>query len=69
MPRRRDPNYKTGHLCRFCGETGARQSGGLPAAPVWCPGARYCAWSASTAVSTSKLFWPSLLAALPQPAY
>ena len=20
MPRRRDPNYKTGHLCRFCGE-------------------------------------------------
>jgi len=20
MPRRRDPNFKTGHLCRFCGE-------------------------------------------------
>ena len=20
MPRTRDPNYKTGHLCRFCGE-------------------------------------------------
>jgi hypothetical protein len=20
MPRRRDPNYTTGHLCRFCGE-------------------------------------------------
>jgi len=20
MPRRRDPNYKTGHLCRFCGQ-------------------------------------------------
>lgn len=20
MPRRRDPNYLTGHLCRFCGE-------------------------------------------------
>jgi hypothetical protein len=20
MPRRRDPNFKTGHLCRFCGQ-------------------------------------------------
>ena len=20
MPRRRDPNFTTGHLCRFCGE-------------------------------------------------
>lgn len=20
MPKRRDPNFKTGHLCRFCGE-------------------------------------------------
>lgn len=20
MPRRRDPNFLTGHLCRFCGE-------------------------------------------------
>src|SRR4030095_4438458 len=20
MPRKRDPNYKTGHLCRFCGQ-------------------------------------------------
>jgi hypothetical protein len=20
MPRKRDPNFKTGHLCRFCGE-------------------------------------------------
>jgi argininosuccinate lyase len=20
MPRRRDPNFITGHLCRFCGE-------------------------------------------------
>ena len=31
MPRKRDPNFTTGHLCRFCGETGPRQSGGLPA--------------------------------------
>src|SRR4030095_6290447 len=22
MPRKRDPNFKTGHLCRFCGQLG-----------------------------------------------